>query len=65
MLQYYPSGTILEAGTYWQGKRHGDFISYYENGTVRQVLTFEQGRLVRAPMLYDTQGQLIFPEDVK
>lgn len=59
------SGAILEKGTYYKGKKTGQWIAYHHNGKVHCKFKFKEGKRVGKWKTYDPDGNLIMVHTYK
>lgn len=59
------TGTILEKGTYYKGKKTGQWIAYHPNGKVHCKFKFKEGKRVGKWKTYDPEGNLIMVHTYK
>lgn len=59
------TGEILEKGTYYRGKKTGQWISFYPTGKVQYKFRFKDGKRVGKWKTYDPEGNLIMVHTYK
>jgi antitoxin component YwqK of YwqJK toxin-antitoxin module len=59
------TGTILEKGTYYKGKKTGQWIAYHPNGKVHCKFKFKKGKRVGKWKTYNPAGNLIMVHTYK